>query len=245
MSLDVPLATFDQESRIQDRLRVGSLEIPIRYVRHTRARRYILRVQPDGLVRVTVPRRGSHREAHAFAQRNTDWIARQLQKRQEQTSQLDLWKHGTEILYRGEKVAIKVSQAHGSTFVQFAEQIVPVSDPGQLRSVIEHHLRKLATGELTERTLALAAHHGLAVTRITIRSQHSRWGSCSRQGTISLNWRLIQTPDSVRDYIILHELAHTVEHNHSQRFWRLVGRLCPQFHEAEQWIKQHHRMILG
>jgi predicted metal-dependent hydrolase len=72
-----------------------------------------------------------------------------------------------------------------------------------------------------------------------VRNQRSRWGSCSRRGTISLNWRLIQTPVSVRDYVILHELAHLKEMNHSKRFWREVARLCPDYKEAENWLKRH------
>jgi predicted metal-dependent hydrolase len=81
------------------------------------------------------------------------------------------------------------------------------------------------------------------VRRISIRNQRSRWGSCSRRGTISLNWRLIQAPPAVRDYLILHELAHFREMNHSQRFWREVARLCPQFAEAERWLNQHSDLL--
>ena len=104
-------------------------------------------------------------------------------------------------------------------------------------------LRRLATKELTARTLALARQHTLTVNRVTIRNQRSRWGSCSRRGTISLNWRLIQMPDPIRDYVILHELAHTREHNHSQKFWRLVEELCPDYREAKAWIRQHRGML--
>jgi len=76
------------------------------------------------------------------------------------------------------------------------------------------------------------------VKRVTVRGQRTRWGSCSRRGTISLNWRLIQTPEDVRDYIILHELAHLRQMNHSDRFWREVERLCPDYRSAERWLKQ-------
>jgi predicted metal-dependent hydrolase len=69
-------------------------------------------------------------------------------------------------------------------------------------------LRTLATRELPLRVMELAVKHDINVSRVTVRNQKSRWGSCSRRGTVSLNWRLIQTPSFVRDYIILHELAH-------------------------------------
>ena len=82
---------------------------------------------------------------------------------------------------------------------------------------------------------------GISVRRVSVRNQRSRWGSCSRRGTISLNWRLIQTPVFVRDYVILHELAHLRQMNHSARFWREVARLCPDFQIAEAWLKRHSK----
>jgi predicted metal-dependent hydrolase len=78
---------------------------------------------------------------------------------------------------------------------------------------------------------------------VTVRNQRSRWGSCSRRGTISLNWRLVQAPGFVRDYLVLHELAHLKEMNHSRRFWSEVARLCPDFAEAERWLKQHSTLL--
>jgi predicted metal-dependent hydrolase len=75
--------------------------------------------------------------------------------------------------------------------------------------------------------------------RVIVRNQKSRWGSCSVRGTISLNWRLIQVPDFVRDYIILHELAHLRHLNHSARFWAEVKRVCPDYLAAEVWLKKN------
>jgi Protein of unknown function DUF45 len=87
-----------------------------------------------------------------------------------------------------------------------------------LRPAIERHLWRLAAKELLPRVLEYAALHQLPVRRITVRNQRSRWGSASRRGTISLNWRLIQTPAFVRDYLVLHELMHLRHMNHSARF---------------------------
>jgi predicted metal-dependent hydrolase len=91
--------------------------------------------------------------------------------------------------------------------------------------------------------MELAKLHGIEVARVSVRNQRSRWGSCSRRGTISLNWRLIQTPAWVRDYIILHELAHRREMNHSDRFWREVERLCPDYLAAERWLKAQRAVL--
>jgi hypothetical protein len=77
------------------------------------------------------------------------------------------------------------------------------------------------------------------VTRVSVRDQRSRWGSCTIGGVVSLNWRLILTPESVRDYIIHHELMHLREMNHSARFWACVEEVSPDWREAEAWIKRN------
>ena len=128
--------------------------------------------------------------------------------------------------------------------VRFGSEAVPIADAnGDLRPAVERHLRQLAARELPPRVLELAGLHNLLVRRVTVRNQRSRWGSCSRRGTISLNWRLVQAPDFVRDYIVLHELAHLKEMNHSRRYWGEVARLCRDFPAAERWLKQHSSLL--
>lgn len=131
-----------------------------------------------------------------------------------------------------------------SALIRFGGEAVPLADStGDLRPAVEKHLRQLAARELPPRVLELSALHQLPVRRVTVRNQRSRWGSCSRRGTISLNWRLVQAPGFVRDYLVLHELAHLKEMNHSRRFWSEVARLCPDFSEAERWLKQNSRLL--
>ena len=111
------------------------------------------------------------------------------------------------------------------------------------REVVEAHLRRLATDELPTRCRALAATRGLAPTRISVRDQRSRWGACSGRGAITLNWRLIQMPAEVADYVMWHELAHLTHPNHSGRFWRHVAAVCPDFETAEKWLKQNRALL--
>jgi len=76
-----------------------------------------------------------------------------------------------------------------------------------------------------------------------VRNQRTRWGSCSRRGVISLNWRLIQLPAFVSDYVVLHELMHRRQLNHSDKFWREVEQVCPDYRSAERWLKQHSGLL--
>ena len=78
---------------------------------------------------------------------------------------------------------------------------------------------------------------------MTVRNQRARWGSCSATGGISLNWRLVQTPEAVRDYIIHHELMHLREMNHSARFWARVEEVCPGWRDAERWIRRNGSLV--
>jgi predicted metal-dependent hydrolase len=97
--------------------------------------------------------------------------------------------------------------------------------------------RSRAAKELPSELRRLADAHGVTVSRISVRNQRSRWGSCSSRGAITLNWRLILVPDYVREYVMLHELMHRREMNHSPRFWRLVAAICPRMVEARRWLR--------
>lgn len=111
--------------------------------------------------------------------------------------------------------------------------------PAPIAPEVERELRARATQVLPPRLIELAALQGLTVTRVSIRNQRRRWGSCSRRGHICLNWRLAQMPDEVRDYVLIHELMHLKRMDHSPRFWRLVEAACPDYKAARAWIRLH------
>ena len=104
---------------------------------------------------------------------------------------------------------------------------------------VERVWRERAARELPPRLLELAGTLGLRVHRISVRNQRWRWGSCSRDGHICLNWRLTQMPPSIRDYVMIHELMHLKEMNHSPKFWTLVAGACPGYELARQWLREH------
>lgn len=212
----------------------------MRLVRRRNARRYVLRVRDDGEIHVTVPRGGSTREAMALVDRQRPWIDARLREQAERAD----WQAGTRVLLRGVEETITVTpDAVGWEIHLGSQRFTTALPPDNLRSFIETRLRRIATVELPERTRRLAESRELAVRCVTVRDQRTRWGSCSALGTISLNWRLVQMPNLVRDYVILHELAHLRVLNHSSRFWSLVATFCPNYAAAECWLKEHGRRL--
>jgi predicted metal-dependent hydrolase len=207
----------------------------IEFVRVRRARRYILRVRPDGTLRVTVPRGGSRREAEQFVQKHHRWITGERRRvAREQSPRA--WTDGSEILLRGERVRVSVEQCDGSLTIAYGDRRIDARAPVDVRQAVEADLRELASEELVPRLYELATVHNLKIGAVTIRNQRSRWGSCARSGNIALNFRLVQMPSHVRDYVLLHELMHLKQQNHSRRFWRLVEAVYPKFREAERWL---------
>src|SRR5215831_9774215 len=171
------------------------------FVRHPRARRYVVSVREDGGVRVTLPRWGSMREARAFAGRLDEWIEKQRQR-------------------------LTADRAKRSP-----------SPPDH----VQRETRVRAKRELPLRLLELAAALGLTVSKVSVRNQRWRWGSCSPNGHICLNWRLMGMPPWVRDYVMIHELMHLRRMDHSKTFWKLVAQACPDYESARRWLRQHGR----
>jgi len=199
----------------------GARNPALLFVRHPRARRYLIRVTEDGTVRVTVPRWGSKREAEAFAGRERAWIEVQLRR-------VDADREARERERRtvnDQPDAARIERAGAS-----------IADEQRALIVRAKH-------ELPARLLALAALHGLAVSRISIRNQRWRWGSCSRNGHICLNWRLVTMPEMVRDYVLIHELMHLKRMDHSPRFWKLVADAFPPYQEARAWLRSQSARV--
>jgi predicted metal-dependent hydrolase len=216
-------------------LTLGSRNVPVQFVRNPRARHYVLRVAPDGGVRLTVPRGGNRAEARAFVRKQLRWI---------DSERYAAARAGAAIRVHGELLPLKVERGPETDLVSFGDRRVTMRRGETARVAVCRCLREAARRELPPRLLTLARQFGLCVRRITIRSQQTRWGSCSDGGAISLNWRLVQMPDSVRDYILIHELMHLRERAHGRRFWRTVEEVCPLHREARRWLKQHEKELL-
>ncbi len=260
MPLEESLRQISERSCVKPAvLQVGPKEVLLWYHRNERARRYILRVKNDGSARVTIPRGGCRATAWEFVQKHLVWIENQLAKVAQHPREAPAWRPGAAIWFRGEQVTLRCVEAQldpsppetgavndwplalsNRGVVEFADQRLEVADiKADLRPAVENHLKNLARAELVDRTFELAANHGVLVKKVVVRNQRSRWGSCSVRGTVSLNWRLIQAPILVRDYLIIHELMHVRDMNHSRRYWQRVEAAFPLFRVAELWLRRH------
>lgn len=213
----------------QEFLILSNQTVPLNIRYNRRSGRYLLKVKRDASVHLTIPAFGSKKYGLEFARLQKKWIEKRLQKISSHPP--IKWQIGSKILLRGEETLIK--------------EIIPSYSPRfSIQTTVENHLWNLAQKELPMRTQELASQHQFSFKKVTVRNQNSRWGSCSQKAAISLNWRLIQAPLEVRDYIILHELAHLKHMNHSKKFWQLVQSLCPYYKTCEKWLKSHDYLLL-
>ncbi len=106
-------------------------------------------------------------------------------------------------------------------------------------------LKKQAKADITARVRRLAPQVGVSCGRITIRAQRTRWGSCSREGNLNFNCLLMLVPEAVRDYVVIHELCHRKEMNHSPRFWAEVGKFCSNYRQHRQWLKDNGAALIA
>ena len=106
-------------------------------------------------------------------------------------------------------------------------------------ALLERWYRRRAREECVRRLDAVVARNGTAYSRVAIRDQRTRWGSCSSSGTISFNWRLMLAPEEVLDYVIEHEAAHIEVRDHSARFWNLIGQRVPEWRESRDWLRRN------
>lgn len=213
----------------------------VRLRHHRQARRYTLRIQAATReVVLTLPPRGSVKEAKAFASKHGGWIAARLGRLPDMVP----FVHGTVIPLRGVPHRIVHRALERGTVWKEVDGAgrhllcVAGERPHVSRRVTDYLKREIRR-DLEKACGYYASQLGRSIERISVRDQTSRWGSCSTTGVLSFSWRLIFAPPSVLDYLAAHEVAHLVEMNHSPRFWRLLERLYPRPERAKAWLDAH------
>lgn len=234
---------------------VETAEQRIGFVLRTSRRKTIgLTITDDGLV-VTAPAWVSRRQVAEAVQAKAPWILKKLRalhERQQHLANIDArWRDGGCFPYLGVQVDLRIRPDIGRPHFQGDWRLpadgAVLSLPLQAGSSTDR-IRERVHGWLQGQACRLfeeRLHHYCALARVTLAawrlgSPSARWGSCSSDGRIMLNWRLIHFPPSIVDYVVAHEVAHLRHMNHGPDFWREVGRLYPDFIQARQALRPHH-----
>lgn len=203
--------------------------------RSDRARRVRVTVDRGGLVEVVLPRRAPERAAEDAVRELRPWINRRLAEVGRQ--QATVLARGDTLPYMGQILSVHAEPGRSRVTRRGDTLLVP---PGSQRlAAIERWYRQRARVELQPRLDRACALAQLSYTRLSIRDQRTRWGSCSRSGAISFNWRLLLAPEAVLDYVVWHEVCHLSVMDHSPRFWALVARHCPDHRAHAAWLRRN------
>lgn len=213
---------------------VEGLAKPIKVRRNARARRVTLTVNHATQdATITGPPRVAHGQLIAFAEKNSQWVAKKLAALPQQ----EPFVFGMELPYRG--YARKV-EAAARTGISADGWVLGVRATREsLPGVLEGWLRAKARERFAECSRLHAQTLGVEFSAISIRDTRSRWGSCSSNGALSYSWRAIMAPDGALNYLAAHEVSHLKEMNHSPRFWAHVEALCPDYLDWKGWFSQY------
>jgi predicted metal-dependent hydrolase len=213
-----------------------------------RARRLAVRVLPGGVVEIVVPRGTRPRTVERFVARHRRWIERTVELyRPAGGPPGDELPESIRFAATGESWALRYAPAEGPPRLLARGRSILLSGPRERPALLRHALQRFTMREahaaLGPWLARLSAATGLGFERLQIRRQRTRWGSCSRSGTISLNACLLFQPADVVHYLLLHELAHTRHMNHSRRFWRLVESFEPRWRELDAALTRGWREV--
>ena len=203
--------------------------------RSDRARRVRVTVDAARGVEVVLPRRAPEREAAAAIRELAPWIERRVAELERARAAVRA--RGDSLPYLGSSLALVVQQGRTRAHRRGDQLLVPRG--AAQGPAIERFYRRAAHAEILPRLDRACDAIGVSYSKLTIRSQRTRWGSCSRSGTMSFNWRLLLAPEPVLDYVVWHEACHLEVLDHSPRFWRLVARHCPDYREQKRWLRAH------
>ena len=214
----------------------------IPYHLERRARKTVgLKINHNGLI-VHAPTRISHQELERMLLSKADWIIKKLQSLHENQLEKFVWEDGASLLLLGNAIELSVRLDAVSRALEHEPGRISVAlpTPNNQSSIAKKVLqwyKKQALSDFGRRVALLAAKLGVETPPLFLSSARSRWGSCNSRGEVRLNWRLLQAPPHIINYVVAHELAHLKEMNHSAKFWAIVERIYPDYKTAEKELK--------
>jgi predicted metal-dependent hydrolase len=210
-------------------------DLPYRVRRSDRARRVRVSVDAQGEVEVVLPRRSPERAAAAAVIELRPWIDRR--RAEAGAARAAIAARGATLPYLGRTLSLRPAPGRSRVHRREDDLLVPADE--RAPAAIERWYRRAAEREIAPRLDAAVAALGTSYSRLTIRNQRTRWGSCSTTGAMSFNWRLLLAPEPVLDYVVWHEACHLRVMDHSSVFWSLVARHCPDYADHRRWLRRH------
>ena len=202
--------------------------------RSDRARRVRVRVDAQAGVEVVLPRRTPERAAVAAVAELRPWIERRLAELDGARAAIE--RRGGRLPYLDDELTLVPQPGRTRAHRRGSLLLVP---SGDARPAIERWYRRMARREVAARLDAATARVGSSYAALTIRGQRTRWASCSPDGAMSFNWRLLLAPAAVLDYVVWHEVCHLEVMDHSQRFWSLLAGRCPDYRAQAAWLRRN------
>jgi predicted metal-dependent hydrolase len=202
--------------------------------RSPRARRVRVSVDGEGAVSVTLPKRAAKRDADAAVRELAPWIERR--RRALARAVAEVARTPGTVPYLGVELSLVPQPGRTRVHRRGDMLLVPARDAGES---LERWYRRAARTEIGPRLDAAVGRAGSVYTKLTIRNQKTRWGSCSSTGAMSFNWRLLLAPEAVLDYVVEHEVCHLEVMDHSPRFWRLLEQRVPDWREHAAWLRRY------
>jgi predicted metal-dependent hydrolase len=210
-------------------------DIPYTIRRSPRARRVRVSVEADGSVEVVLPRRASERAARDAVRELSGWIERR--RRALARAAAEVARPEGTVPFLGEPLQL-VAEPGRSRVHRRGDVLLVPAGPG-LEAALERWYRRAARAEIGPRLDAAVARAGTSYASLTIRGQRTRWASCSSNGAMSFNWRLLLAPEAVLDYVVEHEVCHLEVMDHSPLFWRLLERRVPGWRAHARWLRRY------
>lgn len=199
-----------------------------------------IRITEEGGVEVRAPKAVPQQEIDKIVAAKGDWIAKNAQERAARyQNKCDFClQYGATLRYRGRDCPLLAKEGNELGF-DGAAFTVPtgLSEEERKKAVVQIY-KMLAKRDLSAKVSDYAKRMNLWPKYVKVNSAKSRWGSCSVRGSLNFSWRLIMAPDAVIDYVVVHELAHIQEHNHSPRFWAVVERVFPDYPTRQEGLKR-------
>jgi len=235
----------DPSAAAAQQLELAGRSIEYIISRSARRTRITLTIDERGL-RVGAPPRASQRRIEAVLHTHADWVVSKLTEWNQRRPAAFAWASGARVMVFGEALTLAPDPAHTMTARDGSLLRVAAPEEATLLSrAVVAWLRATAHDWFVQRVAHYAPILGVKVPLIRLSNARTRWGTCHPHGRVHLNWRLIQMPPALADYVVVHELAHLHEPNHSPRFWKQVAAVLPDHLQRRQTLRTdaHHYLL--